>query len=315
MWLKNLKTVFIVNPKSGTPKFPIRLHLLIRKYYGESNPNVHVWESKYAGNVRELAEKAVQEGFHIVVAVGGDGTVNEAAQAVVNSPAALGVIPTGSGNGFARNMDIPLRMEKAVATVHSPTFKQIDVGKLNDKYFLVSCGFGWESVIATLFEGSKIRGPLPYAGVALQSFIQYEPQEIIISAQPEDWQYKGRPMLFSVTNMRQYGLGVTIAPDADYQDGKLDICLLPRHSVLDAIKYMPDMLRQRTDQVPGYIHQMADIVNVTRPTPGNIHLDGTPALGGLEFTIQVVPKALSVVVHKKDKNKKSFNPFQMITGN
>jgi len=234
----------------------------------------------------------------LVVAVGGDGTVNDAARGLINTNCALGVLPTGSGNGFARNMDIPLRLEKALAIIKEPGFKTIDVGKVGDRCFLVSCGIGWEAVIATLFEGSRIRGVLPYAGVALSTFLQYEPQEITIQSEPGGWSYRGRPMLFSVTNMREYGVGVTIAPEADYADGRLDICLIPRHSLLNAVKYTPEMFRKRTNEIPGYITQLATKVTVQRPLAGNIHLDGSPLPAGREINIEIVPAALRVAVKK-----------------
>ncbi len=233
----------------------------------------------------------------MVVAVGGDGTVNMAAQGVIHSETALGILPNGSGNGYARNVGISLRLEKALHLLKEPHIERIDVGSVDDRIFLVSCGIGWEAVIATVFEDSLIRGVLPYATAALTTFLQYEPQEINIVANPGNWTYCGRPMLFSVANMREYGVGVTIAPKASERDGLLDICLIPRHSLLNAVKYAPEMFRQRTEQIPGYVHQLAAEIKIQRAYPGNIHLDGTPFPYGEEILVRVLPAALKAVVN------------------
>lgn len=238
----------------------------------------------------------MNDGCDLVVAVGGDGTVNEAAQALVNSDTALGVIPTGSGNGYARNMGIPLRLEKALDLLTNHRFRKIDVGKVNDSIFLVSCGIGWEAVIATLFEGTRFRGMLSYAGVTLSTFLQYEPQEIEISAEPDGWSYRGRPMMFSVANMKEYGVGITISPDANDSDGFLDICLIPRHGLLHAVKYAPEMFREQTDQIPGYIRRLCTKLTIARPIAGNIHVDGTPLPAGEKIDIEIMPEALKVLI-------------------
>ena len=222
-----LHTAFIINPKSGTPKFVSRVHYLIRKHLGKDNRGVSVYKSRYPGHVYEIAARVADEGYDMCVAVGGDGTMNETARGLINSDTALGVIPTGSGNGYARNIGLPLRVEPALSIIENPSFRQIDVGRINEHIFLVSCGIGWEAVIATLFEGSRIRGILPYYQLTVSTFLQYEPQEIKIESNPGNWQYNGRPLLFSVANMKEYGVGVSIAPEAKDDDGFLDICLIP----------------------------------------------------------------------------------------
>lgn len=233
----------------------------------------------------------------MVVAVGGDGTVNETARGLVNTDTALGVLPSGSGNGYASNVGLPIRLDKALEVIKNPSFHRIDVGSYEDKIFLVSCGIGWEAIIATLFEDSKLRGLLPYARIALSTFLQYEPQEIEIKAQPGNWRYNGRPLLFSIANMREWGVGVTIAPNASEYDGFLDICLLPRHDLLTAVKHAPDLLfLKRAAEIPGYISEKATELTIKREFQGNIHLDGTPFPAGNEINIKILPSALKIAV-------------------
>ena len=294
-----MKTLFIINPRSGTPKLIYRVKDLIYSHLGRSNRSISVVKSRSTAHIQKLARQAVLDGIDMVVAVGGDGTVNSAATQLVNTNTALGVIPAGSGNGFARNMGIPLRLNRAVENVCYPTFKVIDVGKVADNIFLVSCGLGWEALIATQFEESLMRGVIPYATISFSTFLQYEPEEFTISTEPDGWSYTGKPLLCSITNMREYGTGVTIAPHAMYDDGLLDVCLLPRHKLLDALKYTPEMFRQKIDSIPGYIHHVAKQIKVVRAVAGNIHLDGTPVHADKEIILEVLPAALKVAVNNK----------------
>ncbi len=295
-----MKTLFIINPHSGTPKLMYRVKDLIYGHLGKSNRNISVVTSKSTKHIHRLARKAVQDEVNLVVAVGGDGTVNATARELVNTETALGVIPAGSGNGFARNMGIPLRLSLAVENVCYPEYKRIDVGKVDKEIFLVSCGLGWEALIATQFEESVIRGVIPYATISFSTFLQYEPEEFTISSEHDGWSYTGKPLLCSITNMREYGTGVTIAPNAIYDDGLLDICLLPRHKLFDTIKYTQEMFRQKIDSIPGYIHHTAKKITVKRAFAGNIHLDGTPIHAGKEISLEVLPSSLKVAAHSEE---------------
>jgi diacylglycerol kinase (ATP) len=297
-----LKTLFIINPRSGTPKLVYRVKDLIYSHLGRSNRNISVVTSRSGSHVEKLAREAVLNGVNLVVAVGGDGTVNSTAKQLINTDTALGVIPAGSGNGFARNMSIPLRLSLAVENICYPQYKTIDVGKVGDNIFLVSCGLGWEAMIATQFEESLMRGVIPYATISFSTFLQYEPEEFSIQTEPDGWKYSGKPLLFSVTNMREYGTGVTIAPDAIYDDGLLDICLLPRHKLLDTIKYTPEMFRQNINSIPGYIHHVAKKISVKRTNAGNIHLDGTPVHAEKDLVLEVVPLSLKVAICGEKSN-------------
>lgn len=278
-----------------------RLHQLIRYYFGEHNRKVQVVRSRNGDHIAKLARCAVEEGTDTVVAVGGDGTVNLIARHLVNSPTILGVIPTGSGNGLARNLKIPLRLNRALISLKEPNIISIDVGKVRDNthkelIFLVSCGIGWEGVIATVFESSRIRGILPYATAALTTYLQYEPQIVEVKSETDGWRWSGRPMLFTVANMKEYGVNATIAPQAKFDDGRLDLCLIPRQSLIDAIKYTPEIFRQRPDAIPGYLHYSGEIFSIQRELSGNISVDGSPEFVGEHIKIEVLSSALKVAV-------------------
>lgn len=294
------RSLFIINPRSGTPKFVTRLHYLIRKQFGPENRQLSVVKSRSIEHIRDLVRRAVEDGTELVVAVGGDGTINTVATDLVGTPTVLGVLPTGSGNGFARNLGIPLKIEKALELLLEPPIARIDVGRLEDRIFLVSCGIGWEAEIASNFDVSRIRGILPYAAAVVTTFMQYEPQEIELTAEPGGWSYRGSPMLFTVANMREFGMGVAIAPDAKYADGMLDVCMLPKHDLLSALRYGPEMWRQNTQAIPGFLHRLASSIKITRPEPGIIHLDGSPLKCGREIEITVQQSALRIVADHRN---------------
>lgn len=301
-----MRTVFIINPNSGTPKFVSRVHWQISRRFGTDNRLVTVVKSRHIDHVGQVAGRAAADGVDMVVAVGGDGTVNATAKALVNTDTALGVIPTGSGNGFARNVDMPLRVEKALKTLYEPKFRRIDVGSVGDLIFLVSCGMGWEAVIASMFEDKKFRGVITYTSIIMTTFLQYQPQAIEIVSQPGNWKYSGRPLMFSIANMREFGVGVTITPDARYDDGMLDICLIPHHGLLNSVKYAPEMFREQTDKIPGFIGQHAESITITREFPGNIHVDGTPHPAGREINVKVLPSALKIAYGSYTKPRVAF---------
>ncbi len=291
-----MRIVFIINPHSGTPKFVSHLHWQIRRRFGADNRLVSVYKSRSLEHISEIATRAANDGIDMVVAVGGDGTVNQTAAALVHTETALGVLPTGSGNGFARNIGIPLRVDKALRVLKEPSFRRIDVGQVGKLIFLVSCGIGWEAVIASTFEDTKLRGVITYAGVVMTTFMQYEPQEIEIVAEPNNWRYKGKPMLFSVANMREFGVGITITPEAKYDDGLLDVCLIPHHGLVNSMRFAPEMFREHTDQIPGFIGRLATELTITRSVPGNIHVDGTPHPADKQIVIKILPSALKIAV-------------------
>lgn len=296
-----MRVLFIINPRSGTPKFIGRLHYLIRKHFGEHNRKVQVVRSRNSEHIVTLAQGAVEEGIDLVVAVGGDGTINLIAQVLINSDSILGVLPAGSGNGFARNLKIPLRLEKALEALKSFRVITIDTGKVvspqgGEHIFLVSCGIGWESIIATVFDSSRIRGILPYATAAITTYLQYDPQPIQVRCPDDGWLWEGRPMLFTIANMKEYGVNATIAPSAQCDDGLLDLCLIPRQNLLDALKYAPEVFRQKPDAIPGYLHHQGSQFHIKRLMPANISLDGTPVFLGEELRVFTLPSSLKVAV-------------------
>ncbi|MFQ5583150.1 MAG: diacylglycerol/lipid kinase family protein, partial [Calditrichia bacterium] len=222
----SLKTVeFIINPISGAIRRPDRIIQMINEFWKNSGIDYSVKKTNHRGHAIELAKKAVAEGIDMVVAVGGDGTINEIGRGLSGSDTALGVVPAGSGNGFARNFDIPLRPDDAVKALTNPRFRRIDVGKINGHHFFNVAGIGLDAEISAHFDKFGIRGPLPYFYVGIREFLRYEPETIEIYLN-EEKKIECKPLILSFANAPQYGNGAIIAPNAKPDDGLLDVCIL-----------------------------------------------------------------------------------------
>ena len=171
--MKNI--AFIVNPISGT-KAKNRVTKLIRDLLDPQLFSPTVVVTEYAGHATQLAQQFALEGYYAVIAVGGDGTVNEVANGLVGTNTALGIVPNGSGNGFARHLDISTRMNRAIEMLNSSEVISVDYGMVNDKKFFSTCGVGFDALVAVQFNEGKSRGLKTYVQNTLQSLFNYKPE-------------------------------------------------------------------------------------------------------------------------------------------
>ena len=158
---KKQTILFLVNPKSGVSS-KRRVPQMVEQYIDRSRYDVTVCYTRYVGHAYELAKDAVERGIDVVVAVGGDGTVNEVGRALVHTGTAMGVVPCGSGNGFARHLGIPIGVKKALEFINAAEPVDVDYGKINGHPFFCSCGMGFDAVVSNDFAKGKSRGMLNY---------------------------------------------------------------------------------------------------------------------------------------------------------
>ncbi|PJF38513.1 MAG: hypothetical protein CUN55_17070, partial [Phototrophicales bacterium] len=210
-------------PVSGTAR---KEHIVsaIHERFCLTNVHYDIVYTQAAGHASELAKKAIQEKYTAVVAVGGDGTVNEVAQVLIHSPLHLGIIPQGSGNGLARHLGIPMDTTKAIERLLSPKSMKIDAAKANGNYFFCTSGVGFDAHVSASFAARTHRGLSGYIFFALQEGFGYRPLTYTI-------EWHGRVLhteafLIAVANSTQYGNNAYIAPQADIQDGQLDVCII-----------------------------------------------------------------------------------------
>ena len=304
--------IFIVNPISGTQGKEAIIQ------YIESNINRNIFnrriiKTEYAGHAYDIAAKAVDDKVSFVVAIGGDGTINEVGRALVHSDTALGIIPCGSGNGLARHLHIPMDYQKALQVINNANVRTIDYGKIAGHPFFCTCGVGFDAFVSLKFAGSKRRGLITYLENTLQESLHYKPETYEIENSEGTVKYKA--FLIACGNASQYGNNAYIAPQASLSDGMMDITVLEPFTVLD-VPSLSSQLFTRTIDMNSRIKTMKDSkITIHRATEGVFHFDGDPMIGPKDLTVEIIPSALKVICPPKPKRSvyEPHNILQHIT--
>ena len=289
------KTVYtIINPISGTgSKTKIKELLLSLDNEGY---DVTLLLTEYSGHAAEIAQKAVKDKIDIVIAVGGDGTINEVAGALVGSNVALGIIPTGSGNGLARHLGIPLNEKKAVDIIRKGVIERIDYGKANGKMFFCTCGVGYDALVSEKALNKKSRGKLMYAGDMLATYVNYKPEHYkIICAEST---FEGEAFVITFANASQYGYNAYIAPNATLLDGKMNIAILKPISFIDVPEIGVQMFLKHIGDNKNFKEIITSKATIIREKDGVMHIDGNAVYEGREIEVEIIPNGLNVFVPK-----------------
>jgi len=290
-----MRYLFILNPTAGKKKKTSDLINLTEELKRSSAHSCEFAYTAAAGDATRLAREGDQRGFDIIVAVGGDGTVNEVAAGLIHSRCALGIVPRGSGNGIARSMNIPLSVKQSLLCLFSPAIRCIDVGIAAGKYFVGVAGCGFDAVIGRKFQSFGIRGPLPYFLIGAREFIRYETQRYRVEIDGEIRDEK--VLLMAFANTRQYGNGAVIAPHADPADGLLDFCLIKSLPYWKAPLLVPMIFNGQIDKHPAYVNIKCKSVRVkTSAAKINFHRDGEPDEEDDSLEISLLPAALRICI-------------------
>lgn len=288
------KYLFIINPISGTRSKVDIPHLIDQIFNGESYA---VAFTEYPGHASILASKAVAEGLKAVIAVGGDGTINEVARSLINSETALGIIPVGSGNGLARELGIPMQIKKALKTIHQGVIRKIDYGVANNHPFFCTCGVGFDARVSYKFAKDKKRGGLMYVKNVITEFLNYQPETYEILMDKDG--IKEKAFLVTVANASQWGNNAFIAPDANMEDGKLNITLLKPFTYIDIPNLAVQLFTRMIDMNSHICTFEKDSITILRERPGVIHLDGEPMNMPERIEISTTAGGLMVFVPEK----------------
>jgi diacylglycerol kinase (ATP) len=250
-----------------------------------------------AGHARELALAAVERGARIVVAWGGDGTVNEVASALAFGPSALGVIPAGSGNGLARMFRIPADPDRALRQMLQAAERRIDVGELNGRLFVNVAGVGFDAHVAECFaalERSR-RGFLRYAAVVVRELGRYQAGAYAVTLDGEA-QHPRSAFLVSFANGRQWGNGAVIAPAAATDDGVLDAVIVDARSLAATIGALPRLFAGSVDRLRGVQIVQVKCAEVVAAESHRLicHVDGEPLDAGTMARVRIHPGVLRV---------------------
>ncbi len=287
------KLVFIVNPFSGLGQkraLPNRLHRLLdhEKY------SFTIQFTEYPGHATLLAAEAVAAGANMIVAVGGDGSVNEVASALVGTETVLGILPAGSGNGFATHLGLGRNIDKAIKTLNEGHEITIDTCRLNDRPFFNLAGVGFDAQVAYRTKQSRFRGFWPYLKYALAEATTYRAANYQLHIDGKVMEREC--MIIAIANAPMYGYQFRIAPLAQLNDGLMEVMLLRKAPLwrycFSAWRALNGSLhRSRLAE-----HMQARVIQIRLPKPSPVHVDGEGFWEEQDLQFSILPASLKVWV-------------------
>ena len=304
------KIVFVVNPISGTQGKKAILKC-VEERIDRSIYDYKIVETLYAGHATHIAAEAVKEGVHIVVAIGGDGTINEIARSLIHTDTALGIIPCGSGNGLARHLRIPMDYKAAIDILNKGYQICIDYGKINDIPFFCTCGVGFDAFVSLKFADSGKRGLLTYLENTLYESLTYQPETYEI--ENEEGTVKYEAFLIACGNAAQWGNNAYITPQASLTDGLMDVTIMEPFTVLDVPSLSFQLFNKTIDQNNRIRTMRAKKIKIHRATDGVMHFDGDPLMAGKEIEVEIVPKGLNVIASDKKVKQEHSTLLEQIS--
>ena len=297
-----------MNPISGTSDKK-DIPYLIEELLDKEQFDYSIRETEYAGHAYEIAKESKEQGIDIVVAVGGDGTVNEVGRALVHSNTALGIIPTGSGNGLARHLLIPMKIKGAIQVLNDYEITDLDYGIINEHPFFCTCGVGFDAFISEKFAEAGKRGPITYLENILKEGLKYEPETYEIEA--ENGTIKKKAFLISCANASQYGNNAYIAPQASMSDGMIDVIIMEPFDALEASQISIEMFNKTLDKNNKIKTFRSKEIKIYRKAPGVIHYDGDPIDTGKEIVVTLKEKGIKILTNPKaDRSLRQPNQIQ-----
>jgi YegS/Rv2252/BmrU family lipid kinase len=291
-----LKIAFIINPISGKGK-KNEIPALINKYLDENKFLSEIVFTKYRGHGTELAKDFVARNFRWVIAVGGDGTVNEVACALIHTNTSLGIIPIGSGNGLARHLGVPMSVTKAIQQLNQSESIYIDYGMVNDKPFFCTCGTGFDAYVSTEFAKGKKRGVMRYIEKIITGYFSYKSQNVHLIGEGID--LKAKAFVLTFANASQWGNNAYIAPQASVQDGKMDISIMSNFPIIAIPALALQLFAKTIDKDLFMTTLRAEQILLKREESGPFHYDGEPYEEGTEILVKTINDGIKVLVKKR----------------
>ena len=300
------KITFILNPISGTIS-KAGVPELIDNTIDKDIYDYQLVFTERAGHATEIAAAEVAKGTDIVVAVGGDGTVNEVGRALVHTNTALAILPCGSGNGLARHLMLPMNLKKSIETINKGVIHDLDYGVINGIPFFCTCGIGFDAFVSMKFAEAGKRGPITYVENVLREGLRYKPETYTIT--DESGTKMRKAFLISCANASQYGNNAYIAPHASMADGILDIIIMEPFDMFDAPQISMDLFSKTIENNSKIKMLKSSRILVKRQKEGYIHYDGDPVMAGTEIEIHVEHRGIKMVVNPDaDKSKRKPAP-------
>lgn len=286
------KISFLINPISGTQNKEQIVKWITERMDGNRFDSEIIY-TEYAGHAVEIAAQKAKEGAWAVVAIGGDGTINEIARSLVHTSTALGIVPCGSGNGLARHLQIPLEPRAAIDLINHAPINEIDYGLINGTPFFCTCGVGFDAFVSLKFSQAGKRGPLTYIEKTLTESLNYQPDTYEVEMDGYTGTYKA--FLIACGNAAQYGNNAYIAPQATLNDGWLDVTILEPFTVMDAPTLAFQLFNRTIDQNSRIKTFRCKWVRIHRAQEGVAHFDGDPIMMGRDIHVEIKERGLKVL--------------------
>ena len=290
----DIQYLFIINPISGTAQKE-NLPDLIYRTLKMDKSRIKIVLTRYAGHGREIAAEAVKNGIPRVISVGGDGTMNEIASALVNTNTALGIIPMGSGNGLARHLKIPLKTEKAIAMLNNASARIIDSGNINGMPFFCTAGIGLDAHVGKAFDELPTRGLKTYALAAYHKVREFKGEELILQVDDKK-ELRGKYLLTTFANSNQFGNNAYIAPSASLNDERLNLVLMKPVGLLKAASKFYKLFTKKLEYDKDVDQTTFRSLTITRAHEGPAHIDGDPIMLGKTIHVKTIEASLRVLI-------------------
>lgn len=293
------KLIFIINPISGTGgkgKIPN----LIEQTIDHNRFDVEVSFTQAPGHATIIARDAISMGVHGVIAVGGDGTVNEVATALRDSQTPLGIIPSGSGNGLARHLHIPMNAEHALNVINSNIVEQVDYGTVNERPFFCTCGVGFDAQVSYKFANEDTRGLITYVRTTINQYFRYKAQDYRVTIDGQ--QMSEHAFVIACCNAAQYGNNALVAPRASMKDGKIDMTIIHSFDIGSAALLGARLFTSNIDRDRHVSIYRGKEIIIEREQEDVMHLDGEPLMMPATLHIVCHPASLNVFVPTAGKD-------------
>ncbi|MFA7492028.1 MAG: diacylglycerol kinase family protein [Proteiniphilum sp.] len=308
------KICLIINPISGTESKK-NIPEEVAAAFDQRKFDIFIRITGYPDHATEIAREAAKENYKYVLVAGGDGTVNEVAKSLVHTDTTLGIIPSGSGNGLARELGIPLDTEKAINIILQAHTRTIDYGIANGHIFFCTCGFGFDAFVSDRFAEGKKRGPLGYVRNILESVVDFRSEEYEITS--DEGTITERAFILTCANASQYGNDAHIAPGASMDDGMMNVSIL---KPLNAIEIPQTTLQLFTNNIDKN-SKMTSLVTrnllIKRSHAGVMHVDGEPVSTDNEIKVETIHQGLRILApdnsSREKKRRESENIFNSLT--
>jgi diacylglycerol kinase (ATP) len=293
-----MRVAIIINPISGPrrlARYGQRSADLARASLEARGIDGRVHLTEYPGHARLLAAEEVARGTDVVIAWGGDGTVNEVGAALAFSPTALGIVPAGSGNGFGRALGLPRSPAAALATAFEGISRLVDLGEVGGRLFVNVAGLGLDAAIAHRFaEGPRERGLHVYVRLAASELWRHRPGRYVLEG--DGFRHEGHALIVAIANSPQYGNGAVIAPGAVVDDGELDVVVVAPASRIGNMLRARRLFTGTLYRDPGVWARRTRAVRIEADAPVLFHVDGEPCVGEGPLDVKVHPRSLVVRV-------------------